>query len=104
MPRFSSSWFTAVFCLAYVAMFAVEWPLLHYYPLTGQWSLTPLGEENGPVMQWYGMMAGAGLAGLLAGLVLGDRHMPHGLARWLFVVPLAAMALCLYFLRGFFIL
>lgn len=102
MPRFSGSWFTIAFSISYVILLMLELPLFYYYPLTGQWSMRPLGQGQGPAMQWYGLMAGAGLAGLLAALAMNSRRLPAGAADWLFAIPLAAMALCLYLMRGFF--
>ena len=104
MPRFSNLWFTTVFSLSYVALFAFELPLFHYYPLTGELSWHALPEDSGPSMQWYGLVAGAALAGAIAAVALRDRHIPRMAARWLFAVPLAAMLASLYLLRWFFFL
>lgn len=103
MIRFSRVWFSIGFCIAYVALFALDRPLFRYYPLTGRWSLYPLADDPGPAMQWYGLVAGAAIAGGVMALVLSDRQLPDRVLRWVALVPLFAMTACLYLLRDFFI-
>ena len=56
-PPFAPAVFSIAFCLAYVPVFSVDWPLFLYHPLHGDFSRTPLPEEMGPAMHWYGLVA-----------------------------------------------
>ncbi|MFA7584963.1 MAG: hypothetical protein WCY11_02030 [Novosphingobium sp.] len=102
MSRFSAHWFAATFALAYTVLLVLDLPLFHYYPLTGTLSWHPLPEEFGPSMHWYGLLAGAGIAACGAAWVLKDGYLPVTVRYWIWLAPAAAMAACLYVLRGFF--
>ncbi len=103
MKFISLPWFTVVFSLFYIVVFAYDLSLFLYYPLPGRFSLAPLGADAGPAMHWYGMMASAAVAGLAAGVVLRDRWIPAALLSWLWLAPLAAMLASAYLLRQFFV-
>ena len=103
MKYFSRTWFTVIFCLAYIPVFALDWPLLLYYPLVKRVEFTELAGNAGPAMHWYGFVASAALAGLIAGLFLKDRWIPNLLLEWLWLAPVAATAASLYLLKGFFL-
>jgi len=100
--RFSPPWFTLLFCMAYLASLTLNQALFLYYPLVGQFSLSPLDAAAGPPMLWYGLMANAAVAGLLAGIVLPQRWLPDRLIAWSWLVPVATMAGVALDLRAFF--
>ena len=62
--------FSAAFCGAYAWALATQHPLFLYYPLHGdfRWGMQPLisFDASGPAMTWYGIVATAGKAILLA--------------------------------------
>ncbi|TJY59527.1 hypothetical protein E4T66_14210 [Sinimarinibacterium sp. CAU 1509] len=103
MPRMSAAWFTVVFGLSYIAIFALDLALFLYYPLVRQFSFVPLIDaSSGPAMHWYGLMASAGCAGLAASVCLRDRWIPEVLLQWLWIVPVSAMFASAFLLRQFF--
>ncbi len=103
MPHFSRAWFALGFCIAYPLCLLLDGHLFLYYPLIGQWSFHPLPDTAGPAMQWYGLMASAGLVGGVAGLLLPGRDRSPALLRWTAAITLLAMAASVYLLRGFFV-
>ncbi len=83
--------FLMIFCLAYLCLLALEIPLLIYYPLEGLWSFTPLAEDHGPAMTWYGLVLVALVPALAGGLAAGLWGLPE---RWIARAPsVAALAL-----------
>lgn len=103
MKSMSLPGFTVVFNLAYVAFFALDLPLFLYYPLTRQFTLSPLDANiAGPSMHWYGLLASSAIAGLAAALILRDRWIPVGLLQKLWLAPILAMAVVAWQLRFFF--
>ncbi len=103
MLRFSRPWFALGFCLAYPLCLVLDWHLFLYYPLIGQWSFRPLSGTTGPAMEWYGLIAAAGLAGGAAGLLLPGRDLSPILPRVAAATAVAAMAACAILMRGFFV-
>jgi len=101
--KFSAHWFGLVFPVVYLGCFALEQPVLYYYPLDGVWSLRPLGPEAGTVMHWYGLVAVAGLAASIAGWVLPERWIPQILRHRTVLVAVVAMLGSGILLRGFFL-
>ncbi len=101
--RFSPAAFLVVFCVAYIVVFAKDWPLFHYYPLHGNWTWGPQRlPDAGPPMAWYGLMANAGIAATLAALVVPDALVLRWLRNRLWLFPVGAMAACVFLLRQFF--
>jgi hypothetical protein len=101
--RFSAAAFTVAFCVAYVAVFALDLPLFRYWPLHGDWTWGRAAlKDAGPAMAWYGLMANAAIAALLAAYIVPDALAVRLLGNrvWLFAV--AAMGACLFLLRKFF--
>ena len=103
MSRWSGGWFGIGACAAYALLLFTDHPLFRYYPLTGRFSRTTLGAGDGPQMAWYGLLAGAVLAGF-ATMALA-RLLGRGAApgRVVLAVVAAAFALCAFVLRGFFL-
>ena len=100
--RFSAEWFTLGFAACYVLVFAFEWPVLAYYPLTGRWSFADLFATDGTVMHWYGLTLSALLAGGLLSVCCSPRWLPTVLSRHGVAVVWAAIGLTVYLLRSFF--
>ena len=101
--RFSPVAFSMVFCCIYVAAFTLNLPLFLYYPLHDNlaWGLHPLSGA-GPAMAWYGLMADAGAVGSLAAIAISDRALVAALRNRLWLIPCAAMLICVFLLRHFF--
>lgn len=101
--RLSPVVFSVVYCVAYIAVLSMDAPLFKYYPQTGQfswgWRSLP---GVGPSMAWYGLMAYAAIAGLVASLVDREEKLAGLLRNWLWLFLLAAMIGCLYLMRIFF--
>jgi len=98
--RFSKVAFAVSYCVAYFVTLATNCPLFLYYPEVGRWrwSWQPLA-DSGPAMAWYGIMAMALIAGLFAGSIVPDRWW---ISRRLLIgamVPITAMAGCIYVMR-----
>jgi len=101
--RFSAATFTAVFCVAYIVVFALDLPLFRYWPLNGDWTWGRATlQDAGPAMAWYGLMANAGIVALVAAFVVPDRFATRLLGNRLWLFPMAAMAACVFLLRQFF--
>ena len=103
MARFSPAWFSLCFCLSYPVFLAFDGHLFLYYPLINQWSFSPPKGATGPAMQWYGLIASAGLAGLVAGVVLPKHNLAFFVSRSAVIAAVAAMLACVYLLRDFFV-
>lgn len=101
--RFSAAAFAVAFCIAYVVVFALDFPLFRYWPLHGDWTWgrTPL-KDAGPAMAWYGLMANAGIAALLAAFIVPDAIATRLLRNRVWLFPIGAMAACVFLLRQFF--
>lgn len=102
-PRFAPAVFMVVFCVAYIGVFAADWPLFRYYPQHGDWAW---GWHRlagaGVAMAWYGLMASAGVVALAAALLVPDASVLRWMGNRLWLFPVAAMAACVLLLRQFF--
>jgi hypothetical protein len=106
MRAFSSAFcsaFAAVYSLCYVALLALELPLIVYYPLEGVWTLTPAEEDLGPAMTWYGLALLAAAPAALAGAIAAARGLPARLEAAAAWVPLPAMVACAALMHEFFV-
>jgi hypothetical protein len=103
MKRISLPWFSLTFSLSYIAFFVLDLPLFLYYPLTRQFTLSPLDAAvAGPAMHWYGLLASSAIAGLIAAIVLRERWIPGPLLQKLWLAPILAMFAVAWQLRFFF--
>jgi predicted permease len=95
--------FLIAFCIAYVVVFAMNWPMFRYYPLHGNFEWGPGDLQGaGPAMAWYGLLSSAAAFALLPALVISDRSIPAALRGYIWVLPCLAMAACVFLLRGLF--
>lgn len=102
--RFSPAAFMLAYCLAYVVAVAADLPAFRYYPLTGHLNWGPGAVKGaGPGMAWYGVMAEAGLAGLVAAVVLPDRWLQRPFWNVLWIIPVGALAALVFLMRIFFL-
>jgi hypothetical protein len=101
--RVSPVVFAIVYCITYVIVLFMDTPLFKYYPETGEfsWGWERL-EGVGPVMAWYGLMAYAGIAALIASLVIRDEKLV-AMKNMLWVFPLGAMTGCALLMKHFFV-
>ena len=102
MRAFSAT-FAAVYSLCYVALLALEQPLIIYYPLEGAWTLRPAEQDLGPAMTWYGLALLAAAPAAVAGAIAAARGLPARLevaAAW---VPLPALVACAALMHEFFL-
>ena len=53
-------------------------------------------------MAWYGLMANAGIAALLAAFIVPDAIATRLLRNRVWLFPIGAMAACVFLLRQFF--
>lgn len=102
MRAFSTA-FAAVYSLAYVALLALEVPLVVYYPLEGLWTLKPAEEDLGPAMTWYGLTLLATAPAVFAGTLAAARGLPARLETFAAWVPLLAMVACAALMHDFFL-
>jgi hypothetical protein len=110
-PVFSSV-FALVYALCFVAADQSLFPhnaLFAYYPALGEFHWSPLPgklQQTGPVMLWYGWVANAAIAGLIAaGIALA--FPPGGFARhWpklVIAAPTVAFLVLCYYERLWFL-
>ena len=102
--KFSPVTFSLVFALAYAAAFWFNQPLFLYYPLHGDFTWGAAVKPNaGPAMAWYGLMADSFIAASVLALIIPDRVVDRLFRNYLWLFPCAAMLICLYLLRLFFL-
>jgi|GEM_PF-1196889 len=102
-PRFSPTAFMAAYCIAYSVALALDLPLFIYYPLGGDFVWGPHPAQGlGPGMAWYGIMADALIAAVVAALVVPQGWIDRLLRHWAWVIPVVAMLVSIWFMRGFF--
>jgi hypothetical protein len=102
----------------YVACNLYHWPLFTFFPATNHltWGWTPMSDDEGPAMYWYGwllstLILGVGLAGL-AGLSsalknptsnpLLSKLLPHVL-HLLWILPLVLLPVIVYSLKFYWL-
>jgi hypothetical protein len=100
MKYFSLPWFTFVFSLSYIFIFARDLPLFLYYPLIKEFHLSAVSGA-GPAMKWYGLLASTGIVSLIAAMVLRDRWIPAVLQQKFWLAPFVAMLAVAWQLRFF---
>jgi hypothetical protein len=105
--KFSPVTFSLVFALAYAAAFWFNQPLFLYYPLHGDVTLGPFGaaalKNAGPAMAWYGLMADAAIAATISAFLVPGKILERFFRNYLWLFPVAAMLICAYLLRNFFL-
>ena len=96
--------FSILYCFGYAAAFAWQKPLFRYYPLDREWAWGVADEavHTGPAMVWYGLMATAALAAAVGAFLVNEAWISARLRGFQWMAPYAAVAACLYFLRGYF--
>ncbi|HUL99774.1 MAG TPA: hypothetical protein VLU24_10275 [Mycobacterium sp.] len=101
--------FSIAFAVLYVLAMENNWALFTYFARAREFHwlvVAPPTPRMGPAMYWYGWLAtsalGAGVVATAAALLRADRAagMWRGLS-W--AVPLAAIAVLVFLLRGWFI-
>jgi len=96
--------FSLVATVAYVLAYNFNWALFRYYPLLNQVSLEALpAKTSGPTMMYYGWIATALIAGLIAALIVPNKiaaKLPSSVA-W--VVPLLLVAFTLVYEKHWFL-
>ena len=99
--------FSVVFAVAYVLAMENNIALFTFHPQSGAWGwgVQP-PTRSGPAMYWYGWLATATAAGLVAGIA--GMVTPRGLAdrfpNWLaWAIPLATMIAICVLLRSYFL-
>lgn len=103
MRRPSPLAFSVTFCIAYAASLQGNLPMFIYYPLHGDFSWGPAIRKGlGPGMAWYGLMATAGAAAILAATIVPNRLVANRLRSLLWIFPCGAMLVCVAILRVWF--
>jgi hypothetical protein len=97
--------FSILYCVAYVAAYVGGRPLFLFYPLRRQWvwGSAPDPTQPGPVIVWYGLVASAVLVAGVGAFLVRDRWLIAAMRQWLWIWPYAAIGVCLYMLRPFFL-
>jgi hypothetical protein len=95
--------FSIVYCVVYIVVLSMDAPLFKYYPQSRQfsWGWQSL-QGVGPAMAWYGLMAYAAIAGIVASAVDREEKLAGLLRNRLWLFLLAAMLGCLYLMKHFF--
>jgi len=96
--------FSLVSTVVYVLAYNFGWQAFRYYPLLNRITLDPLpAKESGPTMMYYGWMATALIAGLVAAAIVPNKiaaKLPSAVA-W--VVPLLLVAFTLVYEKHWFL-
>jgi hypothetical protein len=98
--------FASAFAIAYLLAVEMNLALVTYHPAIGELDLGVQPSREGPAMYWYGWLAFAGLAALVAALL--SKLVPASAGErlwtgWSWVVPLAGMLGFVWLLKGFFL-
>jgi hypothetical protein len=97
--------FAIVYAIAYVIAVEKNYALFTYHPALGEFGLLVERPKEGPAMYWYGWMATAGIAALVAGLIaclIPERIAKRLWSGWSWAVPVAVIIVFSYLLRGYF--
>src|SRR5258708_3395405 len=103
--------FGITFAVLYTVLEQLNWPLFTYHPAVGKldfWMQRPRSGE-GPPMYWYGWLALTGtgalaLAGAAAISFYGSAQWVQRLwVKWLWLVPVAGLAVLGYSLKSYFL-
>ena len=99
----SSLVFSMLFGIVYTICFYNNWALFRYYPAFSRFSLTPLGQDAGPAILWYGWVANAlivsGVVALLVPRALAAKLSPTVVWR----VGAGMLVVIVFLLRTWFI-
>ena len=102
--RFGPVTFAIAFCCTYAAAYWFNLPLFVYYPVRGLFTWgTVILKNAGPGMVWYGFMADSLIVATLLALIIPDRLPDRLFRNFVWVFPCAAMLVCVYLLRPFFL-
>lgn len=102
--QFGPITFGMVFCIAYAVVFWLNVPLFMYFPQVGLFNWGYKVVPNvGPGMAWYGLMADSAIIALPLAYLVPDRFLDKMLRNYMWVVPVAAMLVCLFLLRKLFL-
>jgi hypothetical protein len=103
--RFAPITFTVVFCTVYALAFWTKNPLFLYYPQNGDfhWGSTLMKNAVGPAITWYGLMADAGIVAFIMAFLIPNQVLDKVLRNYLWLFPCAAMLVCVYLVRQFFV-
>lgn len=101
--RFSPIAFMVAYCVVYGLTLFKDFPMFRYFPLHGDfhWGAGKV-PGIGPAMAWYGLMAYAALAGLVAGFVVPNSWLDRPLRNLTWVFPVATMLLSVFLMKKFF--
>jgi hypothetical protein len=101
--RFAATVFLVAYCCAYILVFVLHWPLFYYHPQTLEFSWGWQAVQSiGPKMSWHGLMASAGMAALLAALVVPNALVLQRFRNQVWVYPVAAMLTITFEMRRYF--
>lgn len=98
--------FAAVYAVVYVIAVEYNYALITYHPVLNQFGLLVEPPRVELAMYWYGWMATAGIAALVAGIIacfVPERLMRRLWSGWSWVIPVAVMLVVSYIQRGYFI-
>jgi|SRR4051812_34207768 hypothetical protein len=110
IPARSSGAFAITFAAAYAVLYvlSIEYnlALFTYHPATGEFYPFVKPAADQPAMYWYGWLATSTLGALAIAAIASS--LPVGLTArvhpaWSWAVPMAAMLVFSYILRGYFI-
>jgi hypothetical protein len=102
LSRSSVIVFAAAYAIIYVLAVQKNLALFTYHPELNQFGPLVQAPIEGPAMYWYGWLTTSGL-GALAVAVIAN-YVPARLWSGLsWTVPIAAMAVMVYILRGYFL-
>jgi hypothetical protein len=102
--RFSRAAFSVGFCIAYLVVFACNWPLFFYDPVLRTFSHAASTDPNaGPAIAWYGLVSSAALLATLFAVVVSDEWLLRVLRRALWLFPVISLAGAVLLLRKFFL-
>jgi hypothetical protein len=108
-PR-SSSIFAITFAVAYAVAYVIavekNYALFTYHPALQEFGFLVQAPRDGPAMYWYGWLATSGIVASVASLIACA--IPEGMTKrlwsgWSWAIPVAAMVVFGYLLRGFFL-
>ena len=110
IPARSFAAFAIVFAVVFTAVYVLavwnNYALFTYHPGLNEIGAGVEAPRSGPAMYWYGWIATSTIAASAAGLIacyLPKRVLQRLWSGWSWVIPLCAIPVFCYLLRGYFL-
>ena len=98
--------FSVVGCIAYAIVayiLVADGALFTYYPVVGEFHMTPQPKSAGYSMYYYGWKLSAAVIGLIAALIIPRIWKARLWSGWTWIIPLIILAITVFFEKRWFL-